>query len=61
MKFNITLKELEDAVAFAKKKGQSDHKTIVMEIIGGAIGTGIFLRKNWDSKKTKDITNIDAW
>jgi len=58
MKFNITLKELEDAVDFAKKKGQSDHKTVVMEVRGGAmgVGSGILLRKNWYSEKTKDIT-----
>lgn len=58
-RFNITLKELKQAVEYAEKHGQTDHKTITMHVHPCSFMNMVLVSENWDSEKT-DITNMDA-
>lgn len=58
-RFNITLKELKQAVEYAEKHGETEHKTITMHVHPSSFMDIIFISKNFDSEKT-DITDIDA-
>lgn len=59
-KFNITLKELEKAVEFARDNGVSEHKTITMNIIDAQFTNIVHVSADWDSEPI-DITDGDSF
>ena len=58
---SITLKELEECVAFAKEHGVSEHKTITLtyNILYG-LGSSLGIAAEWNDEP-KDITNVDSF
>jgi len=57
---NITLKELEECVAFAKDYGASEHKTITLHHnTSGGLGNSLSISSLPLAEK-RDITNIDS-
>ena len=60
VKFNITLSELEKAVAYAKKEGDGEFKTVFLSHKTDGIG-GIFSVGTLWHSDGEDITNYDAW
>jgi len=58
-RFNITLKELKQAVEYAKKHGETKHNTITMHVYPCSFMDVKYVSENFDSEKT-DITDIDA-
>ena len=61
MKVNVTLKELEQCVKFAKEHSVSEHKTITLHHdTSGGIGNSLGISKDFKSEPI-DITNYESW
>ena len=59
LKFNVTLKELEAAVEYAKKNGRNEWGTITLSRTGGNVGGTLFAAQEWNSEAI-DISDYDS-